>query len=278
MMAGAETTGDFPYIHGFSPVEQARLRKQARVAESRIFRDVEFGDCRNILEVGCGVGAQTEILLRRFPDLHVTGVDLSASQLAAAEANLGAMPWCRERYTLRQADATDLPFDARSFDGAFLCWVLEHVPKPANVLSETRRVLSPGAPVYVTEVLNSSFFLDPYSPNLVQYWTAFNDHQYEVGGDPFVGAKLGNLLLAAGFQQVMTRIKTFHYDNRQPGRRKTMIAFWEELLLSGADQLIETGKVSTETVAGMKAELHQVQNDPNAVFFFAFVQAEARVY
>jgi hypothetical protein len=112
----------------------------------------------------------------------------------------------------------------------------------------------------------------------VQYWTAFNDHQYEVGGDPFVGAKLGNLLLATGFQQVETRIRTFHYDNRQPDRRKTMIAFWEELLLSGADQLIAAGKVSAETVAGMKAELHQVQNDPNAVFFFAFVQAEARVY
>jgi ubiquinone/menaquinone biosynthesis C-methylase UbiE len=271
-------SGDFPYIHGFSPVEQARLRKQARVAESRIFRDVDFSDCRHVLEVGCGVGAQTEILLRRFPDLHVTGVDLSESQLAAAHANLSSMSWCRERFTLLQADATDLPFDARSFDGAFLCWVLEHVPKPANVLSEVRRVLTPGAPVFVTEVLNSSFFLDPYSPNLVQYWTAFNDYQYEVGGDPFVGAKLGNLLLAAGYQQVETRIRTFHYDNRQPDRRKTMIAFWEELLLSGADQLIAAGKVSAETVAGMKTELHQVQNDPNAVFFFAFVQAEARVY
>jgi ubiquinone/menaquinone biosynthesis C-methylase UbiE len=277
-MVEHEAKGDFPYIHGFSPVEQARLRKQARVAESRIFRDVDFSECQHILEVGCGVGAQTEILLRRFPDLRVTGVDLSESQLAAAEANLGATPWCRERYVLQQADATDLPFAARSFDGAFLCWVLEHVPKPASVLSETRRVLAPGAPIYVTEVLNSSFFLDPYSPNLVQYWTAFNDYQYEVGGDPFIGAKLGNLLLATGFQQVVTRIKTFHYDNRQPDRRKTMIAFWEELLLSGADQLLAAGKVSGETVAGMKAELHQVQNDPDAVFFFAFVQAEARVY
>ncbi len=136
----------------------------------------------------------------------------------------------------------------------------------------------PGSPVYVTEVMNSSFFLDPYSPNLLRYWMAFNDHQYDSGGDPFVGAKLGNLLLAGGFRDVATEIKTFHYDNRQPDRRKAMIAFWEELLLSGADQLIAAGKTDQDTVDGMRAELHQVQNDPNAVFFFAFVQARATVY
>lgn len=269
---------EFPYIHGFSEVEQARLRKQARLAEALVFRDVDFSDCRHILEVGCGVGAQTEILLRRFPELKVTGVDLSERQLAAARQHLENLPWCRGRYALEQADAADLPFAARTFDGAFLCWILEHVPKPANVLAECRRVLAPGSPIYVTEVLNSSFFLDPYSPNLVQYWTAFNDHQYESGGDPFIGAKLGNLLLATGFQQVITRIKSFHFDNREPHRRKAMIAFWEELLLSAADQLLARGKVTEAVVEGMKRELKQVQNDPNAVFFFAFVQAEARVY
>ena len=52
--------------------------------------------------------------------------------------------------------------------------------------------------MYITEVMNSSFFLDPYSPNVWRYWMAFNDFQYDHGGDPFVGAKLGNLLLAGG--------------------------------------------------------------------------------
>ncbi|HET6603555.1 MAG TPA: methyltransferase domain-containing protein [Xanthomonadaceae bacterium] len=266
------------YIHGFSSTEQQRLQKQARIAEARIFRDIDCSGVRRLIEVGCGVGAQTEILLRRFPELHVTGVDLSASQLAAAEANLSARPYCKDRYALRQADATDLPFDSKTFDGGFLCWVLEHVPRPARVLSETRRVLMPGSAVYVTEVLNSSFFLDPYSPNLQKYWMAFNDFQYDSGGDPFVGAKLGNLLMAVGYQQVETWIRTFHYDNRQPDRRKEMIAFWEELLLSGADQLIAAGRVTADVVEGMRRELHGVQNDPDAVFFFAFVQARARVY
>ncbi|HVI25916.1 MAG TPA: methyltransferase domain-containing protein [Xanthomonadaceae bacterium] len=277
-MPQTERPNEFPYLHGFSPTEQARLVKQARLAETTIFRNIDYNGVERLLEVGSGVGAQTEILLRRFPDLHVTGVDLSQTQLDAAAHRLGAMPWLEGRYALRQADATDLPFEPRSFDGAFLCWVLEHVPDPARVLAEVRRVLAPGAPVYVTEVMNSSFLLDPYSPNTWRYWMAFNDYQHESGGDPFVGAKLGNLLLAGGFDDVTTEIKVFHFDNREPARRKSMIAFWEELLLSAADQLLEAGKVDRDTVDGLRREMHQVQKDPDAVFFYAFVQARAVVY
>lgn len=277
-MPQTERPNEFPYLHGFSPTEQARLVKQARLAETTIFRNVDYGGVERLLEVGSGVGAQTEILLRRFPDLHVTGVDLSQAQLDAAAHRLGAMPWLEGRYALRQADATDLPFEPRSFDGAFLCWVLEHVPDPARVLAEVRRVLAPGAPVYVTEVMNSSFLLDPYSPNTWRYWMAFNDYQHESGGDPFIGAKLGNLLLAGGFDDVTTEVKIFHFDNREPARRKSMIAFWEELLLSAADQLLEAGKVDRDTVEGLRREMHQVQKDPDAVFFYAFVQARATVY
>lgn len=272
------TATEFPYLHGFSPTEQARLMKQARLAESTIFRDIDYTGAKKLLEAGSGVGAQTEILLRRFPDLHATCVDLNAQQLQAARSNLDAMPWLADRYSLHQADATDLPFEPRSFDSAFLCWVLEHVPSPARVLSEVRRVLAPGSPVYVTEVMNASFLLDPYSPNVWRYWMAFNDFQIDSGGDPFVGAKLGNLLLAGGFHDVTTDIKTFYFDNRNPAQRKQMIAFWEELLLSAAEQLLAADKVTDEVVEGVRREMRQVQNDPNAVFFYSFVQARAVVY
>ncbi|WP_439426596.1 methyltransferase domain-containing protein [Stenotrophomonas sp. T8] len=266
------------YLHGFSGTEQQRLMTQARLLESSIFGQIDYSGARRLLEVGSGVGAQTEILLRRFPELHVTGVDLSETQLATARENLARTPWCSDRYTLQQADAGELPFEARSFDAAFLCWVLEHVPSPARVLSEVRRVLAPGSPVYITEVMNASFLLDPYSPHIWRYWMAFNDFQYDHGGDPFVGAKLGNLLLAGGFRDVHTEIKTIHLDNREPARRKTMIAFWEQLLLSAADQLLQAGSVDEDTVEGMRREFRLVQNDPNSVFFYSFVQGRATVY
>lgn len=267
---------DFPYLHGFSPVEQERLRRQARFAEHTIYQNVNFSSTKKVLEVGCGVGAQSEILLRRFPDLHLTGIDLSEKQLEAASASLSKLEFAKGRYVLHEMSATDIKFDSDSFDGAFICFVLEHVPDPRRVLSEVRRVLSPGGVIYITEVLNSSFFLDPYSPNVWKYWMAFNDYQYDQKGDPFMGAKLGNLLMQNGYQNIETEVKTWFLDNRNPQKRKEIIEFWSELLMSASDQLLNAKYVDQKTVDGMKAEMKVVANDPNAVFFFSFIQAKAR--
>lgn len=269
---------DFPYLHGFSETEQARLRAQAEFAEYTIFQNINFSSAKKVLEVGCGVGAQTEIILRRFPKVHVTGIDLNDKQLESAEKFISGIPSASNRYEFNRMSADNLSFEAQSFDAAYLCWILEHVPNPAQVLSEVRRVLRPGSEIVVTEVMNSSFFLDPYSPNLWKYWMAFNDYQYDHAGDPFIGAKLGNLLTQVGYHQVRTEVKTWHFDNRQPALRKQAIHFWTDLLLSAADKLVEEKYVDEEVVIKTKEELGRVANDPNAVFLYSFMQAKAQVY
>jgi hypothetical protein len=192
------------------------------------------------------------------------------------------VPWARDaggpRYEIVKGDATRLDFPSDRFDGAFLCWILEHVGDPMRVLSEVRRVLVMGAPIVCNEVLNATFFIDPYSPDTLRYWTAFNDHQIGLGGDPFVGAKLGNLLQSVGFRDVETEVKTFHLDNRAPAERAELLAYWTELLLSGAPALLAADKVSKDVVDGMTRELERVGRDPNAVFFYSFVQARARAW
>ncbi|MGE3544249.1 MAG: methyltransferase domain-containing protein, partial [Kofleriaceae bacterium] len=223
-------------------------------------------------------GAQTEILLRHFPDVHVTSVEINDDQIAEAKRFLATVPWANGRYTITKADATKLEFGVDSFDGAFLCWILEHISTPARVLSEVRRVLVPGSPIVCTEVLNATFFIDPYSPDTLRYWMAFNDQQLTLGGDPFVGAKLGNLLQSVGFRDITTEVRSFHLDNRAPGERAEFLAYWSELLLSGAPALLAADKVSQEVVDGMTRELEVVARDPNSVFFYAFIQARARAW
>lgn len=263
------------YVHGFTREERDRLHHQARFLEHRVHEGLPYRRSRALLEVGCGVGAQTEILLRRNPELHVTAIDQSPSNLAAAKERLERQPWAKKRFETVLADATKLPFEASRFDGAFLCWILEHVADPMLVLSETRRVLRPGSPIVVTEVQNASFFLDPYSPNVMAYWLAFNEYQRELGGDPFVGAKLGNLLQAVGFRDIDTQVRPILLDNREPGERAEFIAYWIDLLLSGAPGLVKAGKVQAKVVEGMKTELAQIAHNPNAVFFYTFIQARA---
>jgi SAM-dependent methyltransferase len=266
------------YLHGYSDEERDRLRRQARFLEPMVHDRLPFRRRKHLLEVGSGVGGQTEILLRHFPELHVTGVEINDAQIAEARRFLETVPWASGRYTFVQGDATRLEMAAETFDAAFLCWVLEHVPSPARVLSEVRRVLAPGAAIVCNEVQNATFFIEPYSPDMLRYWLAFNDHQWNLGGDPFIGAKLGNLLQTVGFRDVTTEVKTFHLDNRAPAERAEMIAFWTELMLSGAPLLLAAGKVSQDVVDGMRREMELAARDPNAVFFYSFVQARARAW
>ena len=69
----------------FEKKEQERLAQQAKFLEPYVYEGIDLEFKKTLLEVGCGVGAQTEILLRRFPDLHIDGVDLSESQLSIAQ-------------------------------------------------------------------------------------------------------------------------------------------------------------------------------------------------
>jgi ubiquinone/menaquinone biosynthesis C-methylase UbiE len=263
------------YIHGYDSREQQRLEAQARFLENKIYAHIDFSPGSRILEPGCGTGAQIEILLRRFPDCSFTGIDLSESQLAVARRRL-AEPIASGQVELFQMDALNLAFPPeRKFDGAFLCWMLEHVSFPVPILTSVRRVLRPGAILHVTEVQNSTFFMLPPQPATSEYWAKYNALQSELGGDPFVGVKLGNILAAAGFLDVQVHPRSFHYDNRTPRERQQMFAYWRDLLSSALPGLTGKGWVQSGDWEAVANEMNAAAEKEGAVFFYTFFQGRA---
>lgn len=262
------------YLHGFTKDEQDRLYKQARVHEDIIFNNIDFKEQNNVIEIGSGVGAQTQILLERFPHLHIDCIDASPAQIKRASQTLKKSIDAK-KVKIHQADAMQLPFPDEQYDGAFICWLLEHVQNPIGVLEEARRVLKSGGIIYCNEVLNSTFYLHPYSPHTLKYWFEFNDYQWSIKGDPFVGGKLANYMIKAGYQNITTKVLTHQYDNRTPKKRAAFLEYWANLLLSGAPGLLENGRVTQDTVEGMRNELMTLRNDPDSVIFYSWILARA---
>ena len=91
------------------------------------------------LDVGCGNGAFTEMLVERCAPILVQGIDPSEEQLAFACTR----PVSRVAQ-FRQGDAMALPFPDDTFDAAVMPLVIFFVPDPAKGVAEMARVVCPG--------------------------------------------------------------------------------------------------------------------------------------
>jgi ubiquinone/menaquinone biosynthesis C-methylase UbiE len=92
---------------------------------------------KKVLEIGCGAGRFTEILLASGAD--VVSVDLSN----AVDANRENFPISR-RHAIAQADASSLPFADETFDLSICLGVLQHTADPNAVAHSMYRVTKNG--------------------------------------------------------------------------------------------------------------------------------------
>lgn len=110
------------------------------------------------IDVGCGNGAFTQLLVERCTPTEVQGIDPSEGQLAFARSR------STSRVTeFRQGDAMALPFPADRFDAAAMALVIIFVPEPAKAIAEMVRVVRPGGSVatYMWDMLGGGFPVDP---------------------------------------------------------------------------------------------------------------------
>ncbi len=123
---------------------QAPRYDRAMRFTSRIFdidggRQWVCGGARgDTLEIGIGTGLNLELY---SGDVAVTAIDLTPEMLERTRARAAALG---RAMTLREADATDLPFADASFDTVTSTLTLCTIPSPERAVREAWRVLRPG--------------------------------------------------------------------------------------------------------------------------------------
>jgi len=111
-----------------------------------------------VLDLACGSGVLLELCRARYREgVHLTGMDMSAAELALARARLG------EGVALHKGLAQTLDFAADNCFHAILChWALTVMDPVAPVLAEIRRLLAPGG-VFAAIIDGPSEVADGYA-------------------------------------------------------------------------------------------------------------------
>ncbi len=94
------------------------------------------------LDVGCGTGSFTELVLDRCAPSAISAIDSSEQQIAMATSKPGA-----GRVDYRHGEAMALPFGDDEFDVAVMALVIQYVPDRTKAMAEMRRVIRPGGTV-----------------------------------------------------------------------------------------------------------------------------------
>ena len=149
-----------------NPVREIVQRRVEAPLLARLGGRVEGG---RALEVGCGRGVGTEIVLDVFGVAHVDAVDLDPDMVALARRRLGRRPRDRWDVTVGDVTAVDAPDD--HYDAVFDFGIVHHVPVWTDALAEIRRVLKPGG----------RFFFEEVTSHALARWSArtFLDHPKE---------------------------------------------------------------------------------------------------
>ena len=234
------------YVHGYQSRELQRLQDQAGVLVDLLHHDTAYPAGSAVLEVGCGVGAQTLPLARRSPDARFTSIDISAESIQEAERRTRAAGL--SNVELRQADVFAPPFPPASFDHLFVCFVLEHLAQPAAALAQLKPLLKPGGTITIIEGDHGSAYFHPASAAAQAAIRCLVDLQRIAGGNALIGRQLYPLMVGAGFEAVRVSPRVVYVDSSRPDlvdgfTRKTFTAMVEGIRDSAiAAGLIDDGR------------------------------------
>ena len=260
-----------PYVHGYHPRESTRLQDQAATLVDLFHSDTSYPPGSLVLEAGCGVGAQTLPLAKNSPGATIVSLEISRPSAAEAERRVSAAGLGNVR--VLQGDIFRLPFQKASFDHLFVCFVLEHLPRPVEALSILREFIKPGGTITAIEGDHGSAYFYPDSPAARRAIDCQVKLQERAGGNAMIGRELYPLLVRAGFAEVCVLPRMVYADGSRPAMadgftRKTFAAMIEGV----REAALAAGLMGAEEFDFGVRDLYRTAEE-DGVFCYTFFKA-----
>jgi SAM-dependent methyltransferase len=122
-------------------------------ATQELAKNMELRAGMRLLDVGSGIGGPARYFAREH-GCKVTGVDLTEEFVLVAES-LTRRTKLDGLAEFRQGSALQLPFEAGTFDGAYMIHVGMNIADKSGIFREMRRVLKPGGLFTVFDIVRA---------------------------------------------------------------------------------------------------------------------------
>ncbi len=122
---------------------------------------------KRILDFGCGSGASTMILARKFPETEIVGIELNARLLSGSEARLKHYKY--PRVTLKLSPTgTELPEGIGTFDFIIMNAVFEHLlpDERRELMPKLWRMLNKDGILFIDETPNRIYHTEGHTTRL----------------------------------------------------------------------------------------------------------------
>lgn len=262
------------YVHGYDTAEHIRLHDQAGTLAELLHSDTRYPAGCKVLEAGSGVGAQTISIARNSPGAEICCVDISQESLNKAEKRLRALG-IKKNVRFWQTDILRMPFAPDFFDHIFVCFVLEHLPRPVEALKKLKWFLKKGGTITVIEGDHGSAYFHPDSKKARLAIQCQVRLQKQAGGNANIGRELFPFLRKAGFPSVKVSPRMVYADASRPEMVKGFIRNTFTAMVKGVrKKALAARMIGAQTFdAGIK-DLYRTAA-PDGVFCYTFFKAVA---
>ena len=241
--------------------ELGRIQREIAESHDLVVRRKIFMDALNlrtgerVLELGCGGGSYaSETAQFVGPTGHVSAIDISADQIAAARKRCGRFGWVK----FQIGNVLDLPYQDGEFDAVYSVQVLEYVDDLGKAFREIHRVLRDGGRfVNISTNWSSCVWYSEDKERMRRVLDGWSAHETHRDLPTVIAGELRKPGLQLLRQRVVPILNTSFGENR--------FSYWLCKLIPG--YVVGRGAVSQEEADAWAAEF--VDLDRRGEYFFS---------
>ncbi|MDU4327115.1 MAG: class I SAM-dependent methyltransferase [Clostridium celatum] len=199
-------------IIGFNN-EVNRLETQAKLGWKKEFRTLKWlglKDGMRILDVGCGTGVYTELLLENLPHTSITALEVDKKLIDISKKRLDE--YIGDRVDLKCGSIMNSGLKEDSFDFIICRFVFQHLDNPMNAAREIYKLLKPGG---IVAIIDSDRGMHGVSDPDMLFKSGrgfINQLEKRAGWNREIGRKLIKILKYNGFEKLDFEAVTIHSD------------------------------------------------------------------